>query len=95
MKQALRILFLNHLVRDGGPGRSLFYMLRCIDKTKIASFVLVPREDVFTELLRNAGLGDKIIVEEKFPENVLRPRFRSNRLSTQVLKKCVCGIKRD
>ncbi|MER3445699.1 MAG: hypothetical protein C4291_02175 [Candidatus Dadabacteria bacterium] len=86
MKQTIRILFINHSVRDGGPGRSLFYMLRYIDKARFTPFVLVPKEGVFTELLRNEGLGDKIIVEKKFPENILRPRFNSNRLSPRVLK---------
>ena len=81
MTTSLRTLFINHSVRDGGPGRSLFYILKYIDKTKITPFVLVPREDVFTELVKNEGLGDIIIVEKRFPENILRSRFNANWLS--------------
>lgn len=79
MKSSLRVLFINHAVRDGGAGRSLFYMLKYIDKTKIVPFVLVPREDVFTELLKKEGLGDKIIVERRFAEKMHMSRFNSNR----------------
>src|SRR3989304_5528491 len=81
MTTPLRTLFINHSVRDGGPGRSLFYILKYIDTTKVTPFVLVPREDVFTELVKKEGLGDIIIVEKRFPENILRPRFNANRLS--------------
>src|SRR5574341_1772315 len=81
MTTALRTLFINHSVRDGGPGRSLFYILKFIDKTKITPFVLVPREDVFTELVKKEGLGEIIIVEKRFPENILRPRFNTNWLN--------------
>jgi Glycosyltransferase len=55
-------------------------MLKHIDKTKIVPFVLVPREDVLTELLKKEELGDKIIVEGKFPERMYVSRFDSNRL---------------
>ncbi len=75
MESPIRVLFINHSVRDGGPGRSLFYILKYVDKTRIDPFVLVPKEDVFTEMAKNEGLGDRIIVEGKFPENVLRPRL--------------------
>ncbi|MGH7799282.1 MAG: glycosyltransferase family 4 protein [Thermodesulfobacteriota bacterium] len=81
MTTPLKTLFINHSVRDGGPGRSLFYILKYIDKTKITPFVLVPREDVFTELVKKEGLGDIIIVEKRFPENILRPRYNSNWLN--------------
>ena len=78
MTTPLRTLFINHSVRDGGPGRSLFYILKYIEKAKITPFVLVPREDVFTELVKKEGLGDRIIVEKRFPENILRPRFNTS-----------------
>jgi glycosyltransferase involved in cell wall biosynthesis len=62
-------------VRYGGPGRSLFYILKYINKAKIDPYVLVPKEDIFTDLVKKEGLGDKIIVEEKFPENLQSPRL--------------------
>ncbi len=81
MLPPIRTLFINHSVRDGGPGRSLFYILKYIDMAKVTPFVLVPREDVFTELIKKEGLEDKIIVERRFPENILSPRLNSYRLS--------------
>jgi glycosyltransferase involved in cell wall biosynthesis len=71
-----KVLFINHSVRDGGPGRSLYYILKYIDKTKVSPHVLVPKHDVFSDLLRAVGLADNIIIERRFPENILRPRFK-------------------
>jgi glycosyltransferase involved in cell wall biosynthesis len=73
------VLFINHSVRDGGPGRSLYYILKYIDKKKINPYVLVPKHDVFSDLLRNVGLADNIIIERRFPENILRPRFEEDK----------------
>jgi glycosyltransferase involved in cell wall biosynthesis len=75
MESLPRVLFINHSVRYGGPGRSLFYILKYINKAKIDPYVLVPKEDIFTDLVKKEGLGDKIIVEEKFPENLQSPRL--------------------
>lgn len=79
MKPRVRVLFINHSVRWGGPGRSLFYILKYIDKDKITPLVLIPKEDVFSEELKKQGLGEGIIVDKRFPENILRPRFLSVR----------------
>jgi glycosyltransferase involved in cell wall biosynthesis len=74
-----KVLFINHSVRDGGPGRSLYYILKYIDKTKVTPYVLVPKHDVFSDLLRNVGLADNIIIDRRFPENILRPRFEEDK----------------
>lgn len=74
-----KVLFINHSVRDGGPGRSLYYILKYIDKTKVNPYVLVPKHDVFSDLVRNVGLADNIIIERRFPENILRPRFEEDK----------------
>ena len=81
MESLPRVLFINHSVRDGGPGRSLFYILKYIDRTKIDPYVLVPREGIFTDLVMKEGLGDKIIVERRFPENLQTPRLSWSRFS--------------
>ncbi len=67
-----RILFLNHSVRHGGPGKSLYYLLKHIDRTSFDPFVLVPRHDVFTTYMEEIGLGDRVIVDGRFPENIMR-----------------------
>lgn len=75
METLPKVLFINHSVRDGGPGRSLYYILKHIDKTKVSPRVLVPKHGVFSDLLRDVGLADSIIIERRFPENIMRPRF--------------------
>jgi len=82
MNKPPRVLFINHSVRDGGPGRSLYYLLKYIDKNKIDSQVLIPKHDVFTQLLKREGLDENIIIERKFPENIKAPRFAKHKLSS-------------
>jgi len=80
MNRLPRVLFINHSVRDGGPGRSLYYLLKYIDKNKIDSQVLIPKHDVFTDLLKKEGLDGNIIIERKFPENIKRRRLTKHKL---------------
>ncbi|HEX3036628.1 MAG TPA: glycosyltransferase family 4 protein [Thermodesulfobacteriota bacterium] len=90
MKSGIRVLFINHSVRWGGPGKSLFYILKYIDKTRITPLVLIPKEDVFSERLREEGIEAQIIVESKFPENLLRPRFNLDNVNSNTwLRKIV------
>ncbi len=70
-----RVLFINHSIRDGGPGRSLFYLLKFLDRTKITPYVLIPKDDVFSDWLRSAGLYENVITDQRFPENLKRPRL--------------------
>ncbi|NIX14391.1 MAG: glycosyltransferase, partial [Candidatus Dadabacteria bacterium] len=69
------ILFINHSIRHGGPGKSLFYILKYIDREKIKPYVLIPADDVFSEDLKKEGIYEDIIIDERFPENVMRPRL--------------------
>ena len=64
------VLFINHSVRDGGPGRSLFYILKYIDRDKVNPFVLVPKHDIFSESLESEGIFENVIVDTRFPENI-------------------------
>ncbi|MXZ13299.1 MAG: glycosyltransferase family 4 protein [Candidatus Dadabacteria bacterium] len=64
------VLFINHSVRDGGPGRSLLYILKYIDREKINPFVLVPKHDIFSESLKSEGIFENVIVDPRFPENI-------------------------
>ena len=70
-----RVLFINHSVRDGGPGRSLFYLLKFLDRRRLRPYVLIPKDDVFSQWLRTAGIYENVIVDGRFPENLKRPRF--------------------
>ena len=64
------MLFINHSVRDGGPGRSLLYILKYIDREKINPFVLIPKHDIFSESLKSEGIFENVIVDPRFPENI-------------------------
>lgn len=75
MSSSPRVLFINHSIRDGGPGKSLYYILRFIDRAKITPFVLIPKDDVFSERLKAEGLYENIIIDKRFPENLKRPWF--------------------
>lgn len=68
-----RVLFINHSVRDGGPGRSLFYILKHVDRKIIRPFVLIPRDDIFSERLKEEGIYRDVIVDSRFPDGLFRP----------------------
>lgn len=71
-----RVLFINHSVRDGGPGRSLFYILKHIDRKVIRPFLLIPRDDIFSDRLKEEGLYRDVIVDSRFPDGIFRPCFK-------------------
>ena len=73
-----RVLFINHSVRDGGPGKSLFYLLKFLDRTKINPYVLIPKDDVFSDWLKSGGLYENVIIDSRFPENLNRPRIKQS-----------------
>ena len=75
MNQLPRVLFINHSIRDGGPGKSLFYILKYIDRTKISPYVLIPKDEVFSERLKSEGIYENVILDKRFPENLKRPRL--------------------
>ena len=74
-KKPINVLFINHSVRDGGPGRSLFYIIKYLNREKINPFILIPKDDIFSENLKREGKYNNVIIENKFPENIFRPRF--------------------
>ncbi len=75
MKTLPHVLFINHSIRDGGPAKSLFYILKYLDRTKIAPYVLIPKDDVFSERLKEEGIYENVILDKRFPENLKRPRL--------------------
>jgi len=75
MKTLPHVLFINHSIRDGGPAKSLFYILKYLDRTKITPYVLIPKDDVFSERLKEEGIYENVILEKRFPENLKRPRL--------------------
>jgi hypothetical protein len=70
-----RVLFINHSIRDGGPGKSLFYILKFLDRSKLTPYVLIPKDDVFSDWLKSEGIYENVITDARFPENLKRPFF--------------------
>ncbi len=84
MAKAPNVLFINHSIRDGGPGKSLFYILQYLNRSKIDPYVMIPADNVFSERLKSHGIYENIIIEKRFSENLKRPRFDGNREQTEL-----------
>ena len=56
------ILFINHSIRDGGPGRSLFYLLKHFDYEKFDVHTLLPGKDIFSKKIKDSGLNVNQII---------------------------------
>tara|TARA_Y100001936_G_C16093015_1_gene688438 strand:+ start:7812 stop:8996 length:1185 start_codon:yes stop_codon:yes gene_type:complete len=69
------ILFINHSIRDGGPGRSLFYLLKHFDYEKFDVHTLLPGKDIFSKKIKDSGLNVNQIINSNFPENLKRQNF--------------------
>jgi glycosyltransferase involved in cell wall biosynthesis len=72
----LRVLFLNDTSRNGGPGRTLYSLLKHLDPASIHRAVVVPHEGVVADLLRRGGVADDLAIEPDFVENLVEPRDR-------------------
>ncbi|RZP12662.1 MAG: hypothetical protein EVA31_03660, partial [Candidatus Dadabacteria bacterium] len=72
------ILFINHSIRDGGPGRSLFYLLKHFDYELFKVNVLIPSKKIFSEKIQEEKLDVEQIVSAHFPENLKRQNFKIN-----------------
>jgi glycosyltransferase involved in cell wall biosynthesis len=73
----VRALFLNDTSRNGGPGRTLFYILKFIDPARIHRTVVLPREGVVSKLLLDGGVTDDLLMLPNMIENVIEPWGRA------------------
>ena len=69
------ILFINHSIRDGGPGRSLLYLLKHFDFENFNVHVLLPSKNIFSETIERENLQVNQIVNGNFPENLKKQNF--------------------
>jgi hypothetical protein len=49
-RRQVRVLFINDTARNGGPGRSLYYILKFLDPRVVHRAVVLPRAGVISEL---------------------------------------------
>src|SRR5690606_37532111 len=72
----LRVLFINDTARNGGPGRSLFYILRFLDPEVIHRAVVLPRPGIISELYESRGVTEELLFEKDLVENPVEPWSR-------------------
>ncbi len=72
-RRKVRVLFINDTARNGGPGRSLFYILRFLDPAVVHRAVVLPREGVISELYAARGVTEQLVFEHDLVENPIEP----------------------
>jgi glycosyltransferase involved in cell wall biosynthesis len=73
----LRVLFLNDTSRNGGPGRSLYYILKFLDPERIHRSVLLPRPGVLSELYQREKVTEELFFDDTLVENPVEPWSRA------------------
>ena len=75
----LRVLFLNDTSRNGGPGRSLYYILKFLDPAVVHRAVVLPRTGVLSELYEGSAerVADELFFEDTLVENPVEPWSRA------------------
>lgn len=72
----LRVLFIHDTSRNGGPGRTILYILKFLDPEQIDRTVVIPREGIVSERIRSAGAAEAIVFEPDVVENIIEPQSR-------------------
>jgi glycosyltransferase involved in cell wall biosynthesis len=75
-RRKVRVLFINDTARNGGPGRSLLYILRFLDPGVVHRAVVLPRPGVISELYTRRGVTDDMFFEPDLVENPIEPSDR-------------------
>lgn len=76
-RKPLRVLFINDTSRSGGPGRSIFYILKFLDPSRIHRTVVIPRDGVVSDRIRRGNVAESIVLEPGLIENIVEPFSRS------------------
>jgi len=76
-RRKVRVLFINDTARNGGPGRSLFYILRFLDPAVVHRAVVLPREGVISDLYASRGVTEDLLFENDLVENPVEPWSRA------------------
>src|SRR4051812_6542757 len=76
-RRKVRVLFINDTARNGGPGRSLFYILRFLDPAVVHRAVVLPRPGVISELYASRGVTEDLLFEHDLVENPIEPWNRA------------------
>jgi glycosyltransferase involved in cell wall biosynthesis len=69
----LRVLFINDTSRNGGPGRTILYILKFLDPARIHRTVLIPREGIVSRRLADNRVAEVLFFEPGLIENIYEP----------------------
>ncbi len=75
-RRRIRVLFINDTARNGGPGRSLLYILEFLDPAVVRRSVVLPRPGVISELYESRGVTEDLFFEPDLVENPIEPSDR-------------------
>ncbi len=75
-RRKVRVLFINDTARNGGPGRSLLYILRFLDPKVVHRSVVLPRPGVISELYETHKVTEDLLFEPDLVENPIEPADR-------------------
>jgi len=70
----LRVLFINDTSRNGGPGRTILYILKFLDN--VERTLLIPRPGVVSERIEKAHAAEHLFFDPGFIENPFEPLSR-------------------
>jgi glycosyltransferase involved in cell wall biosynthesis len=76
-RRRVRVLFMNDTARNGGPGRSLFYILKFLDPKIVHRSVVLPRRGVISEMYEEAQITEDLAFEPGLVENPFEPWDRA------------------
>jgi glycosyltransferase involved in cell wall biosynthesis len=74
-RRKVRVLFLNDTSRNGGPGRSLYCILKFLDPSVVHRSVVLPRAGAISELL--TPVADDLVFEPNLVESAVEPWSRA------------------
>jgi glycosyltransferase involved in cell wall biosynthesis len=69
----LRVLFINDTSRNGGPGRTILYILKFLDPARVHRTVLIPHEGIVSRRLVDSRVAETLFFEPGLIENIYEP----------------------
>ena len=73
----VRVLFINDTSRNGGPGRSLYFILKYLDPSVVHRAVMLPRPGVISGMYEDDHVAEEIFFESRLVENPVEPWSRA------------------
>lgn len=72
----LKVLFINDTARNGGPGRTILYILKFLDPKHVHRSLMLPREGIVSRRIVAAGAAEALFFEPGLIEHPFEPLRR-------------------